>query len=472
MGGGQGRCQEGAFGQGERLLCVGAKSLLGARAMSDETKPAKVQKAQPVRGMQDFLGDQAARFEHVAGTFRDVSRRFGFRRVEVPVVEFTSVFARTLGETTDVVSKEMYTFEDRNGESLTLRPEFTAGICRAYISEGWQQFAPLKLVTHGPLFRYERPQKGRYRQFHQIDAEVIGSAEPAADVELIAFADLLLKELGVGGVTLQLNTLGDADTRNAWREGLVAHFSAHKDALSEESLRRLETNPLRILDSKEAQDRPLVEAAPAIDGYMSSEAGAFFESVQKGLQASGVAFERAAQLVRGFDYYRHTAFEFVSDALGSQATVIGGGRYDGLIESMGGPHTPAVGWAGGIERLMMLCGETKPVELVVIPERAEFAAHVSKLVQILTAGGIRAEGSPAYKYDRSFKMAKAGGAWRVLNVEGHESGRLAVRIRDVNIDGADEVRDRLLFALEAAGLEPEEIVVSERLRPIVLNRVP
>ena len=149
--------------------------------MSDETKPAKVQKAQPVRGMQDFLGDQAARFEHVTGTFRDVSRRFGFRRVEVPVVEFTSVFARTLGETTDVVSKEMYTFEDRNGESLTLRPEFTAGICRAYISEGWQQFAPLKLVTHGPLFRYERPQKGRYRQFHQLDAEVIGSAEAAAD---------------------------------------------------------------------------------------------------------------------------------------------------------------------------------------------------------------------------------------------------------------------------------------------------
>ena len=241
-------------------LCARGRSLLGARAMSEEVKMSKPAKAQPVRGMQDFIGEQAARFEHVADRFRDVGRRFGFRGVQVPVVEFTQVFARTLGETTDVVSKEMYTFEDRNGESLTLRPEFTAGICRAYISEGWQQFAPLKLMTHGPLFRYERPQKGRYRQFHQIDAEVIGSAEPAADVELIAFADLLLKELGVAGVTLQLNTLGDAETRGRWRDGLVRHFSAHRDALSEESRKRLETNPLRILDSKEAQDRPLVEA--------------------------------------------------------------------------------------------------------------------------------------------------------------------------------------------------------------------
>jgi histidyl-tRNA synthetase len=409
--------------------------------MSDDVKaPRKVQlpKPQPVRGMQDFVGEQAARFEHVVGTFREVSRRFGFRRVEVPVVEFTQVFARTLGETTDVVSKEMYTFEDRNGESLTLRPEFTAGIARAYISEGWQQFAPMKLVTHGPLFRYERPQKGRYRQFHQIDAEVLGAAEPAADVELIAFADLLLKELGVQGVTLQLNTLGDAETRNAWRDGLVAHFGAHRDALSEDSLKRLETNPLRILDSKEAQDRPLVEAAPAIDGYMSSEAGAFFEAVQKGLQASGVAFERQARLVRGFDYYRHTAFEFVSDALGSQATVIGGGRYDGLIETMGGPHTPAVGWAGGIERLMMLCGE--PVEnapqVAVIPENADSEAEALRIAAHLRARGIAV--SAAYR-GNSRKRAEGAakvGAETILYVRDSqrtkESVSLVDRIKDDN----------------------------------------
>ncbi|MCG2842190.1 histidine--tRNA ligase [Sandaracinobacter sp. RS1-74] len=398
--------------------------------MSDDQKPQRP-KAQPVRGMQDFLGEPAARFEHVAQTFRDVSRRFGFRRVEVPVVEFTHVFARTLGETTDVVSKEMYSFEDRNGESLTLRPEFTAGICRAYISEGWQQFAPLKLVTHGPLFRYERPQKGRYRQFHQIDAEVIGAAEPAADVELIAFADLLLKELGVQGVTLQLNTLGDAETRAAWRDGLVAHFSAHKDVLSEESRKRLETNPLRILDSKEAADRPLVEAAPAIDAYMSAEAGAFFEAVQKGLQASGVAFERQARLVRGFDYYRHTAFEFVSDALGSQATVIGGGRYDGLIEAMGGPHTPAVGWAGGIERLMMLCSEpaAADVEVALVPmgEAAELAAN-GLLAELRAAGFAAEQGWRGNMKKRMERAAKSGARFAVILGDSElEAGTVALK---------------------------------------------
>jgi histidyl-tRNA synthetase len=384
--------------------------------MSETMKGARPAKMQPVRGMQDFLGEEAARFEHVVDTFRDVARRFGFRRVEVPVVEFTQVFARTLGETTDVVSKEMYSFEDRNGESLTLRPEFTAGICRAFISEGWQQHVPLKLVTHGPLFRYERPQKGRYRQFHQIDAEVIGAAEPQADVELLAFADLLLRELGVGGVTLHLNTLGDAETRGKWRDALVAHFSAHREVLSEESLRRLETNPLRILDSKEAGDRALVEAAPAIDAYMSAEAGAFFEAVQKGCQASGVAFERQPRLVRGFDYYRHTAFEFVSDALGPQATVIGGGRYDGLIETMGGPATPAVGWAGGIERLMMLSGE-REIEQVrpdwaAISEDIQSQAVADEIVSHLRSIGFRIEkyfsGSPSKAFEKA-KRNNIGG---------------------------------------------------------------
>jgi histidyl-tRNA synthetase len=268
----------------------------------------------------------------------------------------------------------------------------------------------LKLVTHGPLFRYERPQKGRYRQFHQIDAEVIGAAEPQADVELLAFADLLLKELGVGGVTLQLNTLGDAETRGAWREALVAHFSKHRDVLSEESLRRLETNPLRILDSKEPADRALVEDAPVIDAFMSAEAGAFFEAVQKGCQASGVAFVRQPRLVRGFDYYRHTAFEFVSDALGAQATVIGGGRYDGLIETMGGPHTPAVGWAGGIERLMMLCGEPADpaVDWAILLEDEALREFGQGLVNVMRAGGFAVElfyrGSEKKQFERAKRL--------------------------------------------------------------------
>ncbi len=383
----------------------------------------KPPKPAPVRGMQDFLGEAAARFEHVVDRFRDVGRRFGFRPVHVPVVEFTHVFARTLGETTDVVAKEMYSFEDRNGESLTLRPEFTAGICRAFISEGWQQHVPLKLVTHGPLFRYERPQKGRYRQFHQIDAEVIGAAEPQADVELIAFAGLLLKELGVGGVTLQLNTLGDAETRGAWRKALVAHFAAHADALSEDSRRRLETNPLRILDSKDPADRALVAEAPAIDDHLSADAGAFFEAVQKGLQASGVAFERQPRLVRGFDYYRHTAFEFVSGDLGAQATVIGGGRYDGLIEAMGGPATPAVGWAGGIERLMMLCAAPVGMgPLAIVPDKDENLELAERLANLLRERGRAVALAYRGNSRRRVELAKRQAAAAILFVRTPSEG--------------------------------------------------
>ena len=350
-------------------------------------------KVQRVRGTQDLFGDDIARFDTVVDAFNRVRKLYGFRRVDVPVFEFTSVFARSLGETTDVVSKEMYSFDDRGGESLTLRPEFTAGIARAYISNGWQQFSPMKLAAYGPLFRYERPQKGRYRQFHQLDAEIIGAAEPAADVELIAFGAQLLDELGISDrVVLQLNTLGDAETRSAWREALVTHFRHHRGTLSAESVTRLEKNPLRILDSKDASDREVVATAPGIDAHMTAAAGAFFDSVQKGLQAAGVAFVRAPALVRGFDYYRHTAFEFVTDHLGSQGTVIGGGRYDGLIEAMGGPHTPAVGWAAGIERLAMLVAEAETAgpKAVVIALSPAAEAAATSIIQRLRAGGIAA----------------------------------------------------------------------------------
>ncbi len=319
---------------------------------------AKIETPKAVRGTQDMLGDSADRFHHVVETFDRVRRLYGFKRIEVPVFESTAVFSRSLGESTDVVSKEMYTFEDRGGDSLTLRPEFTAGICRAYLTEGWQQYAPLKVATHGPLFRYERPQKGRFRQFHQLDAEVIGAGEPAADVELLCFADQLLKELGItDGVTLNLNTLGDGGSREAWRAELIAYFEAHKADLSEDSVARLHKNPLRILDSKDPRDRPIADTAPEIDSYLTSEASDFFAAVTAGLDASGVQWERNSRLVRGLDYYRHTAFEFITDRLGAQGTVLGGGRYDGLIESLGGPPTPAVGWAAGIERLGMLLGD-------------------------------------------------------------------------------------------------------------------
>ena len=325
---------------------------------------------QAIRGTQDIFGAEAEAFAYVVETIERIRKLYRFRRAEMPVFEKTAVFSRSLGETTDVVSKEMYSFLDRGDESLTLRPEFTAGIARAYLTNGWQQHAPLKLATHGPLFRYERPQKGRYRQFHQIDAEVIGAAEPQADVELLTMADQLLKELGIAdGVTLQLNTLGDAPSREAWRLALIAYFQDHRASLSEDSQDRLERNPLRILDSKDPRDKPFTAGAPKIDDFLSGEAQDFFGKVCEGLKAADVRFERAPALVRGLDYYRHTAFEFVTDRLGAQGTVLGGGRYDGLIETLGGPHTPAVGWAAGIERLAMLVGganETK-ADVAVIP---------------------------------------------------------------------------------------------------------
>jgi histidyl-tRNA synthetase len=310
---------------------------------------------QPVRGTQSLLGEDADRLAAVVAAFDRVRRLFGFQRVEVPVIEPTDVFARSIGETTDIVSKEMYSFEDRGGDSITLRPEFTAGIARAYISEGWQQHAPLKLATHGPAFRYERPQKGRFRQFHQLDAEVIGAGEAAADVEILCLGDQLLRELGIAeGVTLELNTLGDPDTRDAWRSALVEHFGAHRGDLSEDSVARLERNPLRILDSKDPKDRAIAATAPPIDDYLTAEAADFFAQVTAGLDAAGVEWTRSPRLVRGLDYYRHTAFEFVTDRLGAQGALIAGGRYDGLIETLGGPPTPAVGWAAGIERLAMM----------------------------------------------------------------------------------------------------------------------
>lgn len=372
---------------------------------------------QAIRGTQDIFGADAEAFAFVVETFERVRRLYRFRRVEMPVFEKTEVFSRAIGETTDVVSKEMYSFEDRGGESLTLRPEFTAGIARAFLTNGWQQHAPLKVATHGPLFRYERPQKGRYRQFHQIDAEIIGAAEPQADVELLAMADQIIRELGIQGVTLHLNTLGDGDTRTAWRAALIDYFGAVKGELSEDSQERLEKNPLRILDSKDPRDRRFVADAPKIDAYLSDGARAFFEAVTSGLDAAGVKWVRAESLVRGLDYYRHTAFEFIPDEgseaagkLGSQSTILGGGRYDGLMESLGGAPTPAVGWAAGIERLAMLVGEkeAEPIEAMVLVEDDAGLGAAFALLAHLRNGGVVAEimasGSPKKRYDKAVKQ--------------------------------------------------------------------
>lgn len=373
---------------------------------------ARIETPKRIRGTQDIFGEEQRRFARVVEAFEHVRRLYCFQQVQVPVFEATNVFARSMGETSDVVSKEMYTFPDRGDDLLTLRPEFTAGICRAYITEGWQQFAPLKLTTHGPVFRYERPQKGRYRQFHQLDAEIIGAAEPAADVELLCFGDQLLRELGISeGVTLQLNTLGDAETREAWRGALVAHFETHRGELSEDSLTRLEKNPMRILDSKDPRDRPVADSAPDIDAYLTSEAGAFFEAVTAGLDAAGVAWTRNARLVRGLDYYRHTAFEFVTDRLGAQGTVLAGGRYDGLIGNLGGPETPGVGWAAGIERLGMLLEEpaAERLDVIIAVEDDRSLGDAMRALKLLRDANLSADmvatGSPRKRFDKAAKIA-------------------------------------------------------------------
>ena len=403
---------------------------------------ARTETPRRVRGTQDIFGEEQRRFAHVLATFERVRTLYCFQRIDIPVFEATEVFARSIGETTDVVSKEMYSFPDRGGDSLTLRPEFTAGIARAYLTEGWQQYAPLKLTTSGAVFRYERPQKGRYRQFHQIDAEVIGAAEPAVDVELLVMADQLLHELGIAdGVTLQLNTLGDAETRDAWRAALVAHFEAHRGELSEDSVTRLDKNPMRILDSKDPSDRPIADAAPDIDAYLTVEARAFFDAVTAGLDAAGVAWTRNPRLVRGLDYYRHTAFEFVTDRLGAQGTVLAGGRYDGLIGSLGGPETPGVGWAAGVERLAMLVGAPTQdfLEIAVVAEADEAVSTVIGLTAKLRRAGFTTEpflsGNPKKRYDRALKVRPA----QIISYSRRDDG-FERTSRTLRSDGLDQDR--------------------------------
>jgi histidyl-tRNA synthetase len=421
-------------------------------------------KVQAVRGTQDMLGEQAERFHAVVSAFDRVRRLYGFQRVEVPVFEATEIFARSIGETTDIVSKEMYTFPDRGGDSLTLRPEFTASICRAYLSEGWQQHAPIKVATHGPVFRYERPQKGRYRQFHQLDAEIIGAGEPAADVELLTFADQLLHELGIAdGVTLQLNTLGDAESRDAWRAALVAHFEVHRRDLSEDSLARLEKNPLRILDSKDPSDRKIADGAPSIDDFLSTAASDFFGQVTAGLDAAGVRWTRNSRLVRGLDYYRHTAFEFVTDRLGAQGTVLAGGRYDGLMESLGGPHTPAVGWAAGIERLAMLIHSLpSQLSVAVIPDRPELSSAAARVTLRLRSSGLSVDNALRGNAKRQVEVARKKKLRAAVIVRGDpaEVGGTHVSYFDEEPSAQEEVRSAITnsfrpdFPFAASGSNP------------------
>jgi histidyl-tRNA synthetase len=388
---------------------------------------------QPIRGTRDIIGEDQRRYHRVVSQARETASAYGFDEWATPIFEDTAVFARTLGETSDVVSKEMYSFTDRGGDGLTLRPENTAGICRALVSNGLTQSLPQKVFYAGPMFRYERPQKGRYRQFHQIGAELIGAAEPLADAEVIALGWDILAALGIADdVVLELNTLGDAASRDAYRTALVAYFTDHIDRLSSDSRQRLSRNPLRILDSKDEGDRALVAEAPVIAPYLTVEAAGFYDAVRRHLDQLGVPYRENPRIVRGLDYYSHTAFEFVTTRLGAQGTVMAGGRYDGLVAEMGGPQTPAVGWAAGIERLSMLLHAAPlpvaPIAVVPLGEAAEAAAL--GILQALRRAGLRAEMAYRGNMKRRLERANKLGARAAVIIGDDELARGVAAVKD------------------------------------------
>ncbi len=348
----------------------------------------------PVRGTQDILPEEGRLYRRVEETAFEVAERYGFGEITTPIFEFTEVFSRTLGDTSDIVTKEMYTFEDKGGDQITLRPEGTAGVARAFISNGLQQNLPLKLFYRGPMFRYERPQKGRRRQFRQVGVEILGVATPQADIETISIAQTFLEELGLKDyIKLELNSLGDTDSRSAYCDELVKYLSDHQDKLSKDSLERLDRNPMRILDSKDEGDQAVVVNAPRLQDNLNEASQSFFEDLCEGLTKLGIVFEHNTNLVRGLDYYCHTAFEFKTSDLGAQGTVLAGGRYDGLVDQMGGPETPGIGWAAGVERLSLLLDDgaeaKRPIAVIPVGDKAESEAMV--VTEMLRKKGYRVD---------------------------------------------------------------------------------
>ncbi len=390
---------------------------------------------QPIRGTHDLLPTQMRRHRQVVETAREVAERYGYLLMATPIMEFTEVFKRTIGETTDIVTKEMYSFSMGEGESITLRPENTAGVARAFLSNGLAQDLPLKYFYAGPMFRHERPQKGRQRQFHQIGIELFGVPQAAGDVEIIAAGARILEELGLSDrITLELNTLGDQESRNAYRAALVDYFQAHRERLSEDSLARLERNPLRILDSKDKGDRAVVADAPSYEAYLTEAARDFFAAVRAGLESLGIAYVLNPRLVRGLDYYCHTAFEFTTDALGAQGTVMGGGRYDYLVETMGGQPTPGVGWAAGIERLAMLLAEDPPAPrpFALVPIGAAAEARASLLAESLRRQGFAVDLAFSGNLRKRMRRADKISARAALILGDDELAQEAIVLRDLD----------------------------------------
>jgi histidyl-tRNA synthetase len=407
----------------------------------------------PPRGTHDLLGADARRHRHVADTARAVAERYGYGEIATPIFEFTEVFQRTLGETSDIVTKEMYTFEDRGGDRITLRPENTAGVVRAVITGGFTQDLPLRFFYAGPMFRYERPQKGRLRQFHQIGVELIGAPEPLGDVEVIALGAHILNWLGVlPHAVLEINTLGDRESRLAYRKVLVAYLEGNKERLSADSLLRLERNPMRILDSKDEGDRAVVAEAPLLHDHLNQVSRDFFARVREGLARLGIESLVSPRLVRGLDYYTHTAFEFTTTVLGAQGAVMAGGRYDGLMREMGGPDVPGVGWAAGIERLSMLLAEAPPAPrpVAIVPIGAEAEERAQVLAHELRRAGIAVDLALKGKPGQRMKRADRIGARWAVSLGSDELARGVVRLRDLDSGAEEELApDRIVARLGA-----------------------
>jgi histidyl-tRNA synthetase len=423
-------------------------------------KPAKVQKLVGVKGMNDVLPPDSARWEWLEAKVRKLMSRYAYRNIRTPIVEPTALFVRGLGEVTDIVEKEMYSFEDRlNGEQLTLRPECTAGVVRAVVEHNMLYEGGKRLYYMGPMFRHERPQRGRYRQFHQIGAEVLGFAGAEVDAELILLADALWKELGLNDVRLELNSLGQPTERLAHRAALIAHLEQHADLLDDEAKRRLHSNPLRILDTKNPAMLSVVESAPRLLDFLGEASLAHFHAVQAILDANGVSYSINPRLVRGMDYYNLTVFEFITTSLGSQGTICGGGRYDYLIEQVGGKPAPAVGWALGVERVLELIKdqgealpEPTPDVYAIVPETTALPVAM-QVLQVLRAQGVSAQmhagsGDSMGSMKSQFKKADASGARFALVFGAEEMAQGLVAVKSLR-DGEGAQRTESLTRVAA-----------------------
>ena len=397
---------------------------------------------QPVRGTRDILPDERQRHRFIEETAREAAQRYGYSEIATPIFEFSDVFKRTLGDTSDIVTKEMYTFTDKGGDEVTLRPEGTAGVARMLISGGLAQNLPLKYFYRGPMFRYERPQKGRFRQFHQTGVELLGVAEPLGDIEVIALGAAILDGLGIlSKATLELNTLGNTESRSTYREKLIAYFNDYRTDLSEDSQDRLERNPLRILDSKDRRDRDIVTGAPEFSDSLDTESAEFFAAVTEGLDALSINYCLNSRLVRGLDYYCHTAFEFTTEELGAQGTILAGGRYDGLVEQMGGTKTAGVGWAAGIERLAMLA-ESVPEEkrpIAIIPVAPELQTRGLAIAHDLRSRGFVIELGYRGNMSRRLKRANKLNAKASIILGPDELERGAATVRNLDTGDQEEV---------------------------------